>query len=60
MKVLAVGGVTTDTIAVIASERMTMRNAGTSFLSMEEGKKIEAQVSSPLGGRASQIHSTEG
>ena len=56
MKVLTVGGATIDTIAVIASERierMVMRNAETSFLLLEEGRKIEAEdVSTHCGGGA--------
>ena len=56
MKVLTVGGATIDTIAVIANERiegMVMRNAETSFLLLEEGRKIEAEdVSTHCGGGA--------
>ena len=49
MKVLTVGGAMIDTIAVIDSdriERMSMLNADSSFLLLEEGRKIEAQDSS--------------
>jgi len=56
MKVLTVGGAMIDTIAIIASdriERMTMRNAESSFLLLEEGRKTEAlDVSTHVGGGA--------
>lgn len=56
MKVLTVGSALIDTIAVIASERierMAMRNADTSYLLLEEGRKNEAQeVSTHCGGGA--------
>jgi ribokinase len=56
MKVLTIGGAMIDTIAVIDSERierMAMRNAETSFLLLEEGRKIEAEnVSTHCGGGA--------
>lgn len=56
MKVLTVGGAMIDTIAVIANERierMTMRNADTSFLLLEEGRKNEAEdISTHCGGGA--------
>jgi ribokinase len=56
MKITTVGSALIDTIAVIPSERierMTMRNADTSFLLIEEGQKNEAQeVSTHLGGGA--------
>ena len=56
MKILTVGSALIDTIAVIASERierMTMRNAETSFLLLEEGRKNEAEeVSTFCGGGA--------
>ena len=56
MKALTVGGAMIDTIAVIANERierMTMRNADTSFLLLEEGRKNEADdVSTHCGGGA--------
>ncbi len=56
MKVLTIGGAMIDTIAVVASEhieRMAMRNAETSFLLLEEGRKIEAEdVSTHCGGGA--------
>lgn len=54
MKALVVGSALIDTIAVIESyrvERMTMRNAETSFLLLEEGRKTEAlEVSTHCGG----------
>jgi ribokinase len=46
MKVLTIGSATIDTIAIIDSariERMTMRNADSSFLLLEEGRKTEAE-----------------
>jgi len=56
MKALTVGGAMIDTIAVIANERverMTMRNADTSFLLLEEGRKSEAEdISTHCGGGA--------
>ena len=56
MKALTVGGAMIDTIAVIADERierMTMRNADTSFLLLEEGRKNEAEdISTHCGGGA--------
>lgn len=56
MKALTVGGAMIDTIAVIADERierMAMRNADTSFLLLEEGKKNEAEdISTHCGGGA--------
>ena len=56
MKVLTVGGAMIDTIAVIANEhieRMTMRNADTSFLLLEEGRKNDAEtISTHCGGGA--------
>jgi ribokinase len=56
MKILTIGSALIDTIAVIASERierMVMRNADTSFLLIEEGRKSEAQeVSTHCGGGA--------
>ena len=45
MKVLTIGGAMIDTIAIIADnriERMTMLNADSSFLLLEEGRKTEA------------------
>jgi ribokinase len=54
MKVLTVGGAMIDTVAVIDSERierMVMLNADTSFLLLEEGRKIEArEISTHCGG----------
>ena len=56
MRVVTVGSATIDTIAIIDSariERMTMRNADSSFLLLEEGRKTEAQeVASHPGGGA--------
>jgi len=56
MKALTVGGAMLDTIAIIADdriERMTMLNADTSFLLLEEGRKTESvQISSHVGGGA--------
>ncbi|HXF55011.1 MAG TPA: carbohydrate kinase family protein [Hyphomicrobiaceae bacterium] len=56
MKALTVGGAMIDTIAIIESdriERMTMFNADTSFLLLEEGRKTEAsEISTHCGGGA--------
>jgi ribokinase len=56
MKALTVGGAMIDTIAIIPSdriERMTMRNAESSFLLLEEGRKTEAlDISTHVGGGA--------
>jgi ribokinase len=56
MKALTVGGAMIDTIAVIADERierMAMRNADTSYLLLEEGRKNEAEdISTHCGGGA--------
>ncbi len=56
MKVLTVGGATLDSIAIIDDariERMTMRNADSSFLLVEEGRKTEAEtISNHCGGGA--------
>ena len=56
MKALTVGGAMIDTIAIIASdriERMSMRNADSSFLLLEEGRKTEAlEISTHVGGGA--------
>ena len=56
MKVLAIGGAMIDTIAIIADhriERMTMLNADSSFLLLEEGRKTEAiEISTHVGGGA--------
>lgn len=56
MKALTIGGATVDSIALIASERverMTMRNAASSFLLLEEGRKTEAlEISNHCGGGA--------
>lgn len=57
VKALTVGGATIDVIGLVASteiERMTMHNATTSFLLLEEGKKIDADgITSSVGGGAS-------
>ncbi len=54
MKVLTVGGAMIDTIAIIensAIERMSLLNAGTSFLLLEDGRKTEAlDISTHCGG----------
>ena len=56
MKILTLGSGTIDTIAIIDSariERMSMLNADSSFLLLEEGRKTEAQeVSTHPGGGA--------
>ncbi|MEM7619574.1 MAG: carbohydrate kinase family protein [Pseudomonadota bacterium] len=56
MKVLTIGGAMHDSIAIIESERierMVMRNADTSFLLLEEGRKTEAHdISTHCGGGA--------
>jgi ribokinase len=56
VKVLTIGSAMIDSIALIASdriERMAMRNADTSYLLLEEGKKIEADaISTHCGGGA--------
>ncbi|PKU25718.1 carbohydrate kinase family protein [Telmatospirillum siberiense] len=56
MRMLTVGGAMIDTIAIIDSdriERMTMFNAESSFLLLEEGGKTEAkEVSTHCGGGA--------
>lgn len=56
MKILTVGGAMVDSIAIIDStqiERLSMRNADTSFLLLEEGRKTEAlEVSTHCGGGA--------
>lgn len=56
MKALCIGGAMIDTIAIIESdriERMSMLNAETSFLLLEEGRKTEAlEVSTHCGGGA--------
>ncbi len=56
MKVLTVGGAMIDTIAIVDSgriERISMRNADSSFLLLEEGRKTEAEeVSTHVGGGA--------
>jgi ribokinase len=56
LKVLSLGSAMIDSIAIIESERverMTMRNAETSFLLLEEGQKTEAlEISTHCGGGA--------
>lgn len=56
MKALTIGGAMIDTIAIIENtgiERMSLLNAGTSFLLLEEGGKTEAlEVSTHTGGGA--------
>jgi ribokinase len=56
MNVLTVGGAMIDTIAIIenaAIERMSLLNAGTSFLLLEDGRKTEAlDISTHCGGGA--------
>jgi ribokinase len=46
MKVLTIGGAMIDTIAIVDSgriERMSMSNAHSPFLLLEEGRKTEAE-----------------
>ena len=54
MKALTIGGAMIDTIAIIENtsiERMSLLNAGASFLLLEEGGKTEAlEVSTHMGG----------
>ena len=56
MKALTVGGAMLDSIAIVENdriERMAMRNADTSFLLLEEGRKTEAsEISTHCGGGA--------
>ncbi|WP_020593769.1 carbohydrate kinase family protein [Kiloniella laminariae] len=56
MKALALGGATVDIIASVSDdeiERMTMHNAITNFLLLEEGKKVEAEtIETHTGGGA--------
>lgn len=56
MKALTIGGATIDVIATVADreiERVTMHNATSSFLMLEEGRKVEAeQIDSFVGGGA--------
>ena len=52
MKVLAIGSAMIDTIAIIGSariERMTMLNADSSFLFLEEGRGMDVAVLAKLG-----------
>lgn len=56
MKAVTIGGAMLDSIAIIPSdriERMVMRNADSSFLLLEEGRKTEAEeISTHCGGGA--------
>lgn len=56
MRALTIGSATIDTIAIVDSgriERMSMLNADSSFLLLEEGRKTEAEeVSAHVGGGA--------
>jgi ribokinase len=56
MKALTVGGAMIDTIAIIANdriERMSMKNAESSYLLLEEGRKTDAlEISTHVGGGA--------
>ncbi|MBI1384849.1 MAG: carbohydrate kinase family protein [Rhizobiales bacterium] len=56
MRAITIGGAMVDTIAIVESERierMTMRNADTAFLLLEEGRKTEAlEISAHVGGGA--------
>ena len=56
MKAITVGSATIDIIALIADddvERMTMHNATSSFLLLEQGKKVDASsISTHVGGGA--------
>jgi len=55
MKVLTIGSAMIDTIAIIGSariERMTMLNAESPFLLLEEGRKTEAEEVGGRGGGA--------
>ncbi|MFN3625629.1 MAG: PfkB family carbohydrate kinase, partial [Hyphomicrobium sp.] len=56
MKAVCIGGAAVDAIATIESdsiERMSMLNAETSFLLLEEGRKTEAlDISTHCGGGA--------
>ena len=56
MKAVTVGGAMLDSIAIVESdriERVTMRNAESSFLLLEEGRKTEAiEISTHCGGGA--------
>ena len=56
MKALTLGGAMVDTIAIIDSERIervSMRNADTAFLMLEEGSKTEAlEIATHCGGGA--------
>jgi ribokinase len=59
MRSLVIGSAMIDTIAIVESERverMTMRNADTSFLLLEEGRKTEAlEISTHTGGGAMNV-----
>jgi len=56
MRILTIGGATIDVIASVADteiERLTMHNATSSFLMLEEGAKLDAEmISSHSGGGA--------
>lgn len=56
MKAVTIGGAMLDSIAIVESdriERMAMRNAESSFLLLEEGRKTEAtEISTHCGGGA--------
>ncbi len=56
MKIVTIGGAMLDSIAIVENdriERMAMRNADTSFLLIEEGRKTEAsEISNHCGGGA--------
>ena len=56
MKAITIGGAMLDSIAIVESdriERMAMRNAESSFLLLEEGRKTEAtEISTHCGGGA--------
>ncbi|MEM6682640.1 MAG: carbohydrate kinase family protein [Pseudomonadota bacterium] len=56
LKTLSIGSVMIDTIAIIEPsriERMSMSNADTAFLLLEEGRKVEASgISTHVGGGA--------
>ena len=64
MKAVTIGGAMLDSIAIIDSdriERMAMRNADSSFLLLEEGRKTEAiEISTHCGGGAVNTASGDG
>lgn len=59
LNALVFGSLTVDTIAVIADndiERVTMHNEATSFLLLEQGRKVDAEsISSHIGGGAANV-----